>query len=261
MMRLQHGVSLFFIFKFSRFCYTSTTLVNSADGYCFKGRDRTKTNTWSKHLWPLAAVSICSSSETPYYPSLPDALLQRDKMTVEVAIRAVVEACHVSGGLQPSETNEGISSITKPDLSPVTVADYAVQAIVLKHLNQYFPSDDFVAEEDSIQLKRDGTLAEEVLRATGMLSLEDLSGAVDLGQGKGTQAGAIDDIQIGAKRRVWCLDPIDGTRGFLRGKEQGGQFCIALALLEVRQQYELKWRSDFRYPLATLLIYLMIGKP
>jgi HAL2 family 3'(2'),5'-bisphosphate nucleotidase len=28
------------------------------------------------------------------------------------------------------------------------------------------------------------------------------------------------------------LDPIDGTRGFLRGKREGGQYAIALALLE-----------------------------
>mmetsp|Transcript_18598 Transcript_18598/g.34453 ORF Transcript_18598/g.34453 Transcript_18598/m.34453 type:complete len:304 (-) Transcript_18598:6244-7155(-) len=34
------------------------------------------------------------------------------------------------------------------------------------------------------------------------------------------------------KRRVWCLDPIDGTKGFLRGRVEGGQYCIALALIE-----------------------------
>lgn len=28
--------------------------------------------------------------------------------------------------------------------------------------------------------------------------------------------------------RVWVLDPIDGTKGFIRGQH----FCIALALLE-----------------------------
>ena len=30
---------------------------------------------------------------------------------------------------------------------------------------------------------------------------------------------------------VFCLDPIDGTRGFLRGRKPGGQYAIALALL------------------------------
>jgi len=34
------------------------------------------------------------------------------------------------------------------------------------------------------------------------------------------------------KRRVWCLDPIDGTKGFLRGRISGGQYCVALALIE-----------------------------
>ena len=36
----------------------------------------------------------------------------------------------------------------------------------------------------------------------------------------------------GGRRRVWCLDPIDGTKGFLRGRVGGGQYCVALALLE-----------------------------
>jgi 3'-phosphoadenosine 5'-phosphosulfate (PAPS) 3'-phosphatase len=38
--------------------------------------------------------------------------------------------------------------------------------------------------------------------------------------------------QMGRPPRVWCLDPIDGTKGFLRGKREGGQYCVALALLE-----------------------------
>jgi 3'-phosphoadenosine 5'-phosphosulfate (PAPS) 3'-phosphatase len=34
------------------------------------------------------------------------------------------------------------------------------------------------------------------------------------------------------RRRVWCLNPIDGTKGFLRGRISGGQYCVALALME-----------------------------
>merc|ERR1711862_986578 len=30
--------------------------------------------------------------------------------------------------------------------------------------------------------------------------------------------------------RIWCLDPIDGTKGFLRGVDNG-QYCVALCLL------------------------------
>jgi hypothetical protein len=171
--------------------------------------------------------------EQLFYPNIPESLLQRDKESVETAVYAVVKACHISAALQPSEKNGGISTFTKTDLSPVTVADFAVQAVVLQHLFETFPCDEFVAEEDAIQLKRDDSLAKQVLQATGMNSLGDLCHAVNLGSGKRDNNDQLEK-QTGSNRRIWCLDPIDGTRGFLRGKEQGGQFCVALALLEVR---------------------------
>ncbi|KAK4790957.1 hypothetical protein SAY86_031370 [Trapa natans] len=49
------------------------------------------------------------------------------------------------------------------------------------------------------------------------LSTEDILTAIDSGRSEGGPVG-----------RHWVLDPIDGTKGFLRGK----QYAIALALLD-----------------------------
>ena len=42
----------------------------------------------------------------------------------------------------------------KDDASPLTVADLAVQALVLHQLRQQYPEDGCIAEEDSSQLRQ-----------------------------------------------------------------------------------------------------------
>ena len=37
----------------------------------------------------------------------------------------------------------------------------------------------------------------------------------------------------GSAERVWVLDPVDGTKGFMRGEH----YCIALALLVKGEQF------------------------
>ncbi|KAK6238243.1 hypothetical protein QUC31_003712, partial [Theobroma cacao] len=120
---------------------------------------------------------------------------------------------------------------SKNDRSPVTVADYGSQALVSFVLQQEFPAEfSLVAEEDSKDLRKDGA-QELVDRITKLvndslasdesysvtLSTEDVLKAIDSGKSEG-----------GSQGRHWVLDPIDGTKGFLRG----GQYAIALALLD-----------------------------
>ena len=160
---------------------------------------------------------------------------------VFVALEAVRKACSVAASLQPTseEHNNGISTITKVDTSPVTVADFAVQALVLSHLHNYFPADGFIAEESSDALRDGEDLTYQIMAALESLSsssnnkigLDDICSSIDLGKSYKTWEGS--QISIGRPNRVWCLDPIDGTKGFLRGKQNGGQYAIALALIEV----------------------------
>ena len=59
-----------------------------------------------------------------------------------------------------------LGAISKNDLSPVTVADFAIQALVSHWLMEAFPTDPLVAEEDSSAL-RDSPLLDQV---TGFVS-------------------------------------------------------------------------------------------
>ncbi|XP_044503407.1 SAL1 phosphatase-like isoform X2 [Mangifera indica] len=122
---------------------------------------------------------------------------------------------------------------SKSDESPVTVADYGSQALVSFVLERELPSEPFslVAEEDSTDLRNDGArdtlkriteLVNETITSDGSYSVptlatEDVLRSIDSGKSEGGSVG-----------RHWVLDPIDGTKGFVRGD----QYAIALALLD-----------------------------
>ncbi|EED90110.1 bisphosphate nucleotidase, partial [Thalassiosira pseudonana CCMP1335] len=132
--------------------------------------------------------------------------------------------------------------LSKKDASPVTIGDFASQALALQLLFNRFPNDMYIAEEGSEALRLDEELLERVWKAVNSAwsSLDsdnnvwyergELLRAIDYGQGKGMPV--VSATATTRRRRVWCLDPIDGTKGFLRGRVEGGQYCIALALLE-----------------------------
>uniref|UniRef100_A0A7S2GU34 3'(2'),5'-bisphosphate nucleotidase n=1 Tax=Helicotheca tamesis TaxID=374047 RepID=A0A7S2GU34_9STRA len=173
------------------------------------------------------------------------------------AITAVRKACAITRQIQPlrgpsssssSPKHDKIATVTKADLSPVTVGDYASQAVILHHLHFMFPYDSFIAEESSEVLKQDELLADTILKAiqnaageegkegAQIGSVEELMESIDLGQtynsDGSTKKNQHEEDGRTTTRRVWCLDPIDGTKGFLRGKLDGGQYAVALALLE-----------------------------
>ncbi len=139
------------------------------------------------------------------------------------ARRAVFEACLVCRHVQADL--ESVRAITKDDRSPVTVADYASQAVVVHRLREAFGEIRMVGEEDAAALK-DGTNAAvlgKVLEAVHLVwpqaSEADVIDAIDAG-------GAANDEGHG--EIFWTLDPIDGTKGFLRG----GQYAVSLAWIE-----------------------------
>jgi len=142
----------------------------------------------------------------------------KELTTAVQAVRAAAMLCRtVQARLVSSDTLE------KQDNSPVTVADFAAQAVVCAHLQQAFPNDVVVGEEDAADLgsAQRATLRRSVVRYVG----EALEGEPD-------EAEVLDWINRGngdaVTDRYWTLDPIDGTKGFLRGE----QYAIALALIE-----------------------------
>ncbi len=134
----------------------------------------------------------------------------------QVAINAVRQAVYLCRQVQSEMV--GMDSMEKADRSPVTVADFGSQALICKSIGDAFPEDTIVAEEDSQALQGKATLLDRVTdyvnRFTGSASGQTVCAWIDRGQ-----------ADVG--QRFWTLDPIDGTKGFLRKD----QYAIALALI------------------------------
>ena len=136
------------------------------------------------------------------------------------AIEAVVLASQLCQHVQKNLIDA--SSMSKKDKSPVTIADFGAQAIVSLLLQKNFPDIPMVGEEDASSLRDDSNpltskVFESVRSVIPDVSDDEILSAIDYGTYEG-----------GATGRHWCLDPIDGTKGFLRGD----QYAVALALIE-----------------------------
>lgn len=136
---------------------------------------------------------------------------------VEVGVEAVLSAAKLCQSVRANIPD----SMEKEDRSPVTIADFGSQAVICRALAQAFPNDPVVGEEDATAL-RSSEMSEQLTQVTEYVkqeipsvSTDDVTQWIDHGNGK-------------ASDRFWTLDPIDGTKGFLRGD----QYAIALALLE-----------------------------
>jgi len=131
--------------------------------------------------------------------------------------QASIVCASVQGRLASGDT------LTKGDDSPVTVADFAAQAVVCAALSEALGDVAVVGEEVASDLTDD---AQTPLR----------NGVVDIVSNAFDRKVPVDQvlqwISIGSADattdRYWTLDPIDGTKGFLRGE----QYAVALALIE-----------------------------
>ncbi|QRV99413.1 Myo-inositol-1(Or 4)-monophosphatase [Ceratobasidium sp. AG-Ba] len=125
-----------------------------------------------------------------------------------VAIAAVSRACGLTASVFKKLVNT--ETVIKGDESPVTVADISAQATINTILGSAFPDDPIIGEEDTSDLRLD-TEPSRLLRERIVQLAND----------------ALRTYTGGAKGRMWTLDPIDGTKGFLRGE----QYAVCLALI------------------------------
>lgn len=133
---------------------------------------------------------------------------------IDAAVAAVEAAAAVTAGAQ-GRLVAG-DTLTKGDDSPVTVADFAAQAIVCRALADRLGDVAVVGEETP------DDLADQPDLLAGVASLasgtpDEVVAAIALGGADASTGG-----------RYWTLDPIDGTKGFLRGD----QYAIALGLID-----------------------------
>jgi len=133
-------------------------------------------------------------------------------------VETVRRAARLARKVQQEMVLEGVE---KDDLSPVTVGDYAIQAVVAKALKDAFPGDGLVGEENAEALRKPENAA--MLDAVTRFVAEEEPGATPEAVCEWIDAGAAEPSE-----RFWTLDPIDGTKGYLRGEH----YAVAFALIE-----------------------------
>jgi 3'(2'), 5'-bisphosphate nucleotidase len=148
----------------------------------------------------------------------------RNAASPEVLIPAVKDAAIVCRHVQ--RKLDALRAMTKDDASPVTIADFASQAVVCRALLRAGALlGGMVAEESAAFLKQPEhaphlAACVAALCESGVwpdAAPDDVIAMVDL--------GAADPAILNSERGGWTLDPVDGTKGFLRGE----QYCISLA--------------------------------
>ncbi len=132
---------------------------------------------------------------------------------LEWAIEAVRDASKVCLAVARSSD---LGKLDKSDKSPVTIADFASQAVVARSLSCHMKRLALVAEEGSAELRVESNAAilDRIADAIGETTEATLE-LIDIGTGSPAES-------------FWVLDPIDGTKGFLRGE----QYAVALAKIE-----------------------------
>src|SRR3569833_2844711 len=123
-------------------------------------------------------------------------------------------------------------TVSKDDKSPVTIGDFGAQALIISALKANFPQDEIVAEEEADQLRGDDALKSTIWGFVQPTRLDDAAAEETLGGPVKTVDAMLDLLDMGKskggnKGRIWAIDHIDGTKGFLRG----GQYAVCLALL------------------------------
>lgn len=135
---------------------------------------------------------------------------------LEVAFGALQKAAKISRSVL-AEADLGV--LAKDDLSPVTIADFAIQALLTATFHAAFPDDKFVGEESAAELRENPTLLARVWGHLRRDAGEDEDGIPDSPEqacemidwcGAGVPGGA-------GSGRVWVFDPIDGTQNFVHG--------------------------------------------
>lgn len=137
----------------------------------------------------------------------------------QIAIEAVTRAAELCRAVRAEMST--VDVLNKRDQSPVTVADFGSQALIGQRLATAFPFDPIVGEERAAVLRQPGSafvlarVAQYVRRLEPQATPDLVCQWIDASKGAVAQ-------------RFWALDPIDGTKGFLRSD----QYAIALALIE-----------------------------
>jgi len=133
----------------------------------------------------------------------------QDELTI--AINIVKKASKITEWFK----NHGFQSYKKKDKSPVTLADFTSQIFILSQLKENFYEDQIFAEEESSLFSKDIEVLIKKCFVDNNLKLnEEFSSLLNY---RGSQS-----------KRQWIVDPIDGTKGYLRGLS----YAVGIGLME-----------------------------
>uniref|UniRef100_A0A0E0ED22 3'(2'),5'-bisphosphate nucleotidase n=1 Tax=Oryza meridionalis TaxID=40149 RepID=A0A0E0ED22_9ORYZ len=182
-----------------------------------------------------AASAAAAAAEAYGLPFPPERAAHHRELAAAAA--AVERACRLCVDVKRTLLSGDKKILEKNDQTPVTVADFGVQALISLELQRLFPLIPLVAEEDSASLRSSNTddnssnvlvesissaVAEKVRNADSLLTHDDVLRAIDRG---GKNAVSFDSNPAS----YWVLDPIDGTKGFLGGDD--ALYVVGLALV------------------------------
>lgn len=179
-------------------------------------------------LWPR--ISLLTRHIPPTHRSLSHPVnMSMYEKEFEVAQLAVQRATLLTKAIFHEKAK---GTVSKDDKSPVTIGDFGAQALIIHAIKQNFPEDEIVGEEEANSLRDDAKLRDQIWSFVQKAKLEDPAAETILGGPIPSVGAMLDAIDAGnsaggAKGRIWALDPIDGTKGFLRG----GQYAVCLALM------------------------------
>ncbi|KAH7125277.1 hypothetical protein B0J11DRAFT_434358 [Dendryphion nanum] len=188
---------------------------------------------------------------------------------IALALKATHTASLLTKSILRTLSPSALSTTSKPDSTPVTIADFAAQALIISIVRAFHPGDAFLGEESADALRRDEGLAEAVwqvlercrgevmgMEAEAEAEEDALSNVQNRPQEMQmqesddaeltkllptlfprTKNAMLDAIDLGtgtqsSNGRVWVLDPVDGTATFMQGK----QYSVCLSLLVDGQQ-------------------------
>lgn len=129
-------------------------------------------------------------------------------MNIEPIIQAVRQAITLCQEVQQTALRS-IDKTTGEEIEPVTIADYGSQAILCRALQRHFPEDSVIAEESGSLFQ---TLVSPEQRS---LILNLLTTLLDMNVTQDKIIEWLDHGQPPNATKVWTIDPIDGTKGFV----------------------------------------------
>ncbi|KAJ3513536.1 hypothetical protein NMY22_g15011 [Coprinellus aureogranulatus] len=118
------------------------------------------------------------------------------------------------------------------------VGDFAAQALISTILHNAFPKDPVVGEEDASDLRVESgkAMRDRIVELANDALVSPLAAGDDAAWGIGPgKERTVDEILEAIDRgnhaggptgRMWTIDPIDGTKGFLRGEQYA--VCVSL---------------------------------